>query len=159
MGINLHILGLQSIHSLAEEVGKEVDFSKNVLSMSLHIEDFQKYVEKCGRVLNSFFKDFGFSWWDVYKHSDIGKERLEIAKEMGLEKSDSVLDVGCGRGYFSIAAAMFAKSVVGVDLMNGYGRHGWWRNFEVALHELNLNDRVSGVKSNAIQTPFKFLFF
>lgn len=155
MGSNLLVLGLQSIHSLAEVAGVEIEFSKNVLSKSLRVEEFQKNVERCERILSSLLKDFKISWWDVYRHSDIGKERLEITKEMDLEKTDSVLDIGCGRGYFSIAAALSAKSVLGVDLMNGYGRYSWWRNFKVALNELNLDNKISGVKSNAVQLPFK----
>ncbi len=41
---------------------------------------------------------------------------------MKLRGDDIVLDVGCGRGYFTIAAAKYAKLVVSLDLMNGYGR-------------------------------------
>jgi cyclopropane fatty-acyl-phospholipid synthase-like methyltransferase len=89
-----------------------------------------------------FFEKFGISWWDVYLNSDIGMERVALAREMLLDADDVILDVGCGRGYFSIAAAKFSKFVVGVDLMDGEGRHGWWRNFRASIHELNLQGKV-----------------
>lgn len=155
MGVNLRLLGMQSIPCLAEKIGIKVDFPNNVLCESLHVEDFQRYMNDCARVLDSFFTDFGISWWDIYTHSDIGRERLEIAREMQLKTDDFVLDIGCGRGYFSIAAAKFAGSVIGVDLMDGGGRHDWWKNFSTSMQELHLHHKVSGVKSSAKQLPFR----
>jgi 16S rRNA G1207 methylase RsmC len=39
-------------------------------------------------------------------------ERLALVQEMQLDKRDIVLDVGCGRGYFTIAAAKFSGMVL-----------------------------------------------
>ena len=107
------------------------------------------------RIVKQFFKDFKVSWWDIYLNSDIGIERAALEKEMKLREDDIVLDVGCGRGYFTIAAAKNVKFVVGLDLMNGYGRQGWWKNFKTTMQELNLLKKVQGMRSNAQQLPFK----
>ena len=125
MGLNLQILGLQSIPRLAERLGVEVEFPTNAFIESLHGgEDFGRILEDCKRILASFFGESDASWWDVYCNSDIGLERMAITKEMQLDKKDRVLDVGCGRGYSSIAVARLVKSVVGLDLMDGLGVMG-----------------------------------
>lgn len=155
MGTNLQVLGLQAIPRLAKKTGAKVDFPEDVLCKSLRAEDFQKYMQACASILDTLFRDYGLSWRDVYEHSDIGKERLEIAREMQLEKDDVVLDVGCGRGYFSAAAARSVRLIVGVDLMNGLGRRDWWSNFAASMVDLHLCEKVSGVKANAKLLPFK----
>nr|MDO8046054.1 methyltransferase domain-containing protein [Candidatus Baldrarchaeota archaeon] len=106
-------------------------------------------------MLNSFFKDFKVSWWDIYLNSDIGIEGAALAKEVKLREDDIVLDVGCGRGYFTIAAAKYAKLVVVLGLMDGYGRQGWWKNFKTTMQELNLLKNVQGMRSDAQQLPFE----
>lgn len=159
MGINLQVLGMQSIPRLAEKLGVSVDFPARVFSRSVRMEDFQRLLEECGKILATLFEEYGVSWWDIYNSSDIGLERTAIAREMQLDMNDTVLDVGCGRGYFSIAAARLCKFVVGIDLMNGLGRHSWWKKFAESLRELNLVDRVLGVKSNAVRLPFKSFSF
>ena len=117
--------------------------------------DFQKILNKAERIVRQFFEDFKVSWWDIYLNSDIGIERTALAKETKLRKDDIVLDVGCGRGYFTITAAKNVKFVVGLDLMNGYGRQGWWKNFKTTMQELNLLKKVQGMRSNTRQLPFK----
>ena len=159
MGVNLQILGMQSIPRLARKLGVPVEFPTRVFSTSMSMEDFQKLLEKCGKILAALFEESNVSWWDVYNASDIGLERIALAKEMQLNEHDKVLDVGCGRGYFTIAAASLSKFVVGVDLMNGLGRHGWWRNFNTSIHELSLVDKVLGVKSDARRLPFRSCSF
>jgi len=154
MGVNLQILGMQSIPRLAEKLEVEVKFPTQAFTMSLNV-GFKKLFEDCGRILNFLIEEYKMSWWDVYRNSDIGLERIALAQEMQLDKGDIVLDVGCGRGYFSIAAARLSKLVVGVDLMNGHGRRGWWSNFTECMRELNLANRVMGVKSDAKNLPFK----
>jgi cyclopropane fatty-acyl-phospholipid synthase-like methyltransferase len=34
---------------------------------------------------------------------------MALARDIDLEKDDTVLEIGCGRGYFTIAAAKAAK--------------------------------------------------
>ncbi len=125
----------------------------------MRLENFQKLLEDCGKILEYLFEKYKISWRDVYAASDIGLERMALAQEMQLRDRDTVLEVGCGRGYFTIAAAELSKSVVGVDLMNGLGRHGWWRDFSISIRELNLVDRVLGVKSDGGRLPFRTWFF
>lgn len=159
MGLNLQVLGMQSIPRLAEKLEVPVEFPTHVFSKSIRMEDFQKYLKECGKILSEFFEEYGISWWDVYNLSDVGLERMAIAQEIQFDENDAVLDVGCGRGYFTIAAAKLCKSIVGVDLMNGLGRHGWWKNFSESFRELNLIDKVLGVKSDAGRLPFKSFSF
>jgi ubiquinone/menaquinone biosynthesis C-methylase UbiE len=154
LGINLEVLGLQSIPLIAKEIGEEVNFPTDVLSQPLRTEDFQTYLDECRRILNTWVEDSKISWWDVYNYSDIGKERQLVASEMDLSTSEPILDIGCGRGYFSIAAAALSKTVIGVDFMNGHGRVRWWKNFKEAMRELGLSEVVSSAKSNGAQLPF-----
>jgi len=155
MGIDLQLLGIKAIQRLANRFGVQVKFPKECMMFGMSPERFQKIVEDDGKILNRFFEEFKASWWDVYRNSDVGMERMALAQEMRLQNHDVVLDVGCGRGYFSIAAAKVSKFVVGLDLMNGLGRHGWWRNFRISMHELDLSNKVLGVKSDARRIPFK----
>ncbi|MEA2090285.1 MAG: methyltransferase domain-containing protein [Thermoproteota archaeon] len=155
MGVNLQLLGIQAIPRLAKRFGVQVEFPEERTLFGMAPTGFQKVFKNSGKILNAFFEEFKASWWDVYCNSDIGMERVALAKEMQLQEDDVILDVGCGRGYFSIAAAKFSMFVVGLDLMNEFGRQGWWRNFRISMHELNLFDRVLGVKSDARCVPFK----
>ncbi len=78
-----------------------------------------------------------------------------IAREIGLSSGDCVVDIGCGRGYFIIAAARLAGQVVGVDLMNGFSRPTWWFHFNRAMELLGLSHKVQGVRADACRTPFR----
>jgi len=155
MGVNLRILGMQSVPRLAKKLGAEVNFPANALSVPMPPGEFRRLLDDCGRIIDSFFGQFRISWWDVYVNSDIGLERMAIAQEMQLRDHDVVLDVGCGRGYFSVAAAKSSRIVVGVDLMDGVERPGWWRNFNTCMNELDLCNRVSGVRLDAGHLPFR----
>lgn len=154
MGVNLQLLGVQAIPQLAKKFRVQVEFPEEPMIFGMSPEDFQKVFKDSGDILARFFHEFKASWWDVYNNSDIGMERVALAQEMQLQKSDVILDIGCGRGYFSIAAARFSKSIVGLDLMNGFGRQGWWRNFRISMQELNLSDKILGVRSDARSIPF-----
>jgi len=82
-------------------------------------------------------------------------ERTALAKDINLEKDDTVLEIGCGRGYFTIAAAQSAKRVIGLDQMDGFNRNGWWRNFREAVTELELKSKVSSLKADAQTIPLR----
>ena len=116
---------------------------------------FVDFIGKFEQVLRQLFYEFEVTWNDVYQNSDVGKERLMLADQMGIDQNDVVLDVGCGRGFFTVAAAHKAKSVTSLDLMNGLGRKGWWQRFIMTMQKLQLNDRVAGVKGNAAKMPFR----
>jgi ubiquinone/menaquinone biosynthesis C-methylase UbiE len=155
MGVNLQVLAMQSVPRLAKKLGVKVSFPERALSVPLTPNEFRRLLDECERIIDSFFEQFKISWWDVYVNSDIGLERMAIAREMQLRDHDVVLDIGCGRGYFSVAAAKSSQIVVGVDLMDGVERPGWWRNFNTCMNELNLRQRVSAVKSDAEHLPVR----
>jgi len=119
------------------------------------MDQFIDFARKYEQVLRQLFHEFGVSWKDVYLNSDVGKERLALANIMGLGQEDNVLDLGCGRGFFTIAAAYQAKFVIGLDLMNGLGRKGWWQRFNLTMRKLQLSNKVAGVKGNASKMSFK----
>jgi len=118
-------------------------------------QEYNAFIGKYEAVLRQLFLEFGVSWKDVYLNSDVGKERLKLAEKMRIAADDNVLDVGCGRGYFTAAAARHGKSVVGLDLMNGLGRRGWWQKFKLIMRELHLHTKIVGVKGNVVTMPFR----
>jgi len=94
----------------------------------------------------------GVSWWDVFAASDIGSERNLIANRFVAQGSE-ILDVGCGRGFFSFACAKRASHVIGLDSMDGGGRVGWWDEFKATSRLLGVSDQVAGVKASATAIP------
>jgi len=156
MGINLQLLGLQAVPRLAKKFDVELNgFSGFIDLYGTSPEEFRKAYEKCGKILKYLFKEFNVSWWDVYLNSDIGMERMGLARDMGLEKSDIVLDVGCGRAYFTVAAARCSRRVIGLDAMNGMSRRGWWKNFKESIYELKLARKIQGLKADMQSVPLK----
>jgi len=148
MGLNLQMLGLQAVPRLAKF---DVDLEGFLTYSDVYgknAEEFKKACDNCLKILNRLFENYRISWWDVYSNSDIGMERTALARDIGLGKDDTVLEVGCGRGYFSVAAARFAERVIGLDVMNGGGRYGWWKNFKETIDELGLKHRVMGLKAD-----------
>ncbi len=154
MGINLQILGISAIPRLADQYGLE-DLTRKSSSFRLMPQNFQKAFEDSGRIIPLLFKKFGITWWDVYSNSDIGIERIALAQEMLIDGDDTIIDIGCGRAYFTIAATKLSSKVVGIDLMDGVGRNDWWKEFRTSMHELNLHKRVVGVKADATRLSFK----
>lgn len=150
MGINLQLLGFQAVPRLAKKFEVKMDGFSGFLDLyGTPLEEFRRVYERCGRILEYFFKEFNLSWWDVYLNSDIGMERMALARAIGLQKGDIVLDVGCGRGYFTVAAARCSRKVIGLDAMNGMSRHGWWRSFMESISELKLTHKIQGLKADA----------
>jgi ubiquinone/menaquinone biosynthesis C-methylase UbiE len=58
-------------------------------------------------------------------------------------------------GYFSIAATTVSSNVIGLDMMNGLGRHDWWSNFKETVRELYLKSRIAVLKAVAQVIPLK----
>jgi cyclopropane fatty-acyl-phospholipid synthase-like methyltransferase len=156
MGVNLQILGLQAIPRLAEKF--DVDLGNFLTFSDLYgktAEEFTRACDSCEKILNHLFEKYSVSWWDVYLNSDIGMERTTLARDIGLEKDDTVLEIGCGRGYFSVAAARFSEKVIGLDIMNGGGRYGWWKNFKETVAELDLKHEAIGLRADARSVPME----
>ncbi|MEW6506073.1 MAG: methyltransferase domain-containing protein, partial [Chloroflexota bacterium] len=156
---NMQILGLQAIPRLAERKGIKLNGFLTYSDLyGVTAEQFQIALERCRETLDQLTKISAISWWDVYSNSDIGMERLALAKDIALEGKDTVLELGCGRGYFTVAAAKLSKRVVGLDVMDGLGRRGWWTNFNSAIALLNLGQKVSGCKADAQAIPLPDAF-
>lgn len=94
----------------------------------------------------------GATWWDVFVASDIGAER-NLADRL-VPRGVEVLDVGCGRGYFSFACTRKVAHVTGLDLMDGEGRTGWWDEFKRTSELMGVSGLVSGVRASATSFPF-----
>lgn len=95
----------------------------------------------------------GVSWWEIFDASDVGAERNMIVDRFVAEGSD-VLDVGCGRGFFTFACSRKASRVTGLDLMDGGERKGWWNEFASTSNLLEVLNRVSGIRAGASSMPF-----
>jgi ubiquinone/menaquinone biosynthesis C-methylase UbiE len=95
----------------------------------------------------------GKRWWDVFAAADIGAERLLIANKFTTE-GDEVLDVGCGRGFFSFACAKKANSVIALDSMDGGGRTGWWDEFRKTSELIGVSRSIHPVRGSATSIPF-----
>jgi len=151
---SLEILGLQALPRLVKKFDLELeDFMTYSDLYGVAPEECQKVWDNCGKILNHLLEENHVSWWDVYLSSDIGMERIALAKDIGLEKDDTVLDIGCGRGYFTVAAAGLSETAIGLDLMDGVGRKGWWSNFMDSISRLDLKHKIMGLKADAQITP------
>jgi len=67
-------------------------YNSNEKLYSLSPEEYQKVTE----ISQKLIKKKGISWHEIYKTSDIGKERLEIANKIGFKEDDLVLEIGAG---------------------------------------------------------------
>jgi len=159
MSVDWRLLGegvvLQSLPRLVKRHRVQVDLPGERALYGSSLKEYDAFIGKYEAVLRQLFQEFGVSWKDVYLNSDVGKERLKLAEKMDLGANDNVLDVGCGRGYFTAAAAHHSKFVVGLDLMNGLGRRGWWKKFKLIMRELHLHTKIVGVKGNVVTMPFR----
>jgi ubiquinone/menaquinone biosynthesis C-methylase UbiE len=146
---------IQSLPRLLRQHGVKAPLPSERDLYGASLEEFNTFISKHEAALSQLFQKFKISWNEVYLNSDIGKERILVAKKIGINVNDSVLDVGCGRGFFTIAAAFRGKSVIGLDLMNGLDRKGWWQRFNLTMRELSLHTKVTGVKATAAMMPFR----
>ncbi|MCW4036451.1 MAG: class I SAM-dependent methyltransferase [Candidatus Bathyarchaeota archaeon] len=147
-------LAVQAVPRLAREIGLPLNLPEERMIYGLSTEEIQRILGEYDDVLAELVRRHNISWWDVYTSSDVGKERLVLASEMRLYEDDVVLDVGCGKGYLTVALATLCRAVCGMDLMNGLGRRGWWTNFRAEMGALDLNQRVTGIRASATDIPF-----
>lgn len=104
-------------------------------------------------VLSGLLREKKTTWPEIFAISDIGAERNMIAERF-VPDATSVLDVGCGRGFFSFACAKRAERVTCLDSMDGGGRAGWWGEFLEASRLLRVGRRVLGARASAARLPF-----
>lgn len=152
-------LAVQAVPKLYQKLGVDIELPEERALYGKPIRQIKEFLKLYNRHLKRLLEDYGFNWWDVYKATDIGKERISIAEEIKIDREDTVYDAGCGKGYFTIAAAMNDIDVVSLDIMNGYGRTGWWRNFRSTMSSLGLSDKVTGLRASASSNPIKEDFF
>lgn len=55
MGVNLQVLVMQSVPRLAKKLGAKVSFPESALSVPLTPDEFRRILDKCGRIIDSFF--------------------------------------------------------------------------------------------------------
>jgi len=155
MNTHLSLLALQSLHKIVARLGVKVSVPNFFDLYGSSPAEFEGALRRVASILQDLMKEYGITWWDIYLESDIGTERVLLVEELGISRRDRILDVGCGRGYFSFAAARVARLVVGIDLMDAFGRIGWWDQFLEAVRLLGLEGKVWGVAADATATPFR----
>ena len=148
-------IAVQAVPRLSKRVGIPLDLPLENMLYGMNVGELTQTLEDYGQCLRNLIEEHGVSWWDVYAHSDIGMERLALAKKMRIEDGDVVLEVGCGRGYFTIPVASLCERVCALDLMNGFGRRGWWAGLRAEMAALGLEDKVAGERVDATHIPFR----
>ncbi len=149
-------IAIQVVPRLSKRIGLPLDLPpENMLYGMNGGGEFTRILEDYRRCLRSLIEEHGVSWWDVYTHSDIGLERLSLAEKMRIDDGDIVLEVGCGMGYFTIPVASICERIFAMDLMNGFGRRGWWAGLRAEMTALGLEDKVAGDRADATQIPFR----
>jgi len=159
MNIHLGILALQSLRKIMTKLGVKAHVPGFFDLYGSSPAEFEDALQRVSLILHDFIREYGITWWDIYLESDIGAERVLLLDELGISGEDRVLDVGCGRGYFSYAAARVARMIVGIDLMDALGRVEWWDQFLEAVRLLKLEGRVYGVAADAAKMPFRDSWF
>lgn len=154
MDENLFVLACQSIPVLSKKLGMTTSLRVEIIPPGLDNSQRSELRSKRMSLLQDLFSKHSVSWWDIFDQSEIGRERNIIAEKY-IPHGSSVIDIGLGRGYFAHAAAKRAKSVVGVDRMNGLGRLGWWHNFLESRMNLGFESKLVGARSSGSVLPFQ----
>lgn len=155
MNINLQILCMQAAVPLAQQFKRAVDLPSYSSFYGLDNETFQVNLQTCVEFVQSLMNECSLSYQDLFSASDIGQERLFVMKTLEIKRNSFIIDIGCGRGYTSFAAAMCQARVIGTDLMNGFGRKGWWRNWQESVNQLALVKSPEGLRSNGRFLPLR----
>jgi ubiquinone/menaquinone biosynthesis C-methylase UbiE len=143
----------QALPKLCAKYYSKSEFTSDIYSPRYSAKQMKELEKRRVSTLSGLFEEKKISWWDVYDASDIGEERGIIASRY-ITRGSSVLDVGCGRGFFSFACARRARHVVALDLMNGKGRSGWWAEFSETSRLLEVSEKVFGTRGSAAHLPF-----
>ena len=121
----------------------------------LGLADLVVAISRYEDALRRMMADHHITWREVYEASDVGRERMALIEKIGSTQEDLILDVGCGKGFTTAALAFDSSMVCGLDMMNGYGRRGWWDNFRMEMASLRLHDKASGVRGSAVEIPYR----
>ena len=149
----LYLLASQSLPSLVSQFNLKEDFPQGIYDPRLSDAQTKALENRRMKVLGELIREGRIGWWDVFDLSDIGKERNKLARKH-IRRSSKVLDVGCGRGFFSFACSRIASEVTCVDLMNGLGRKGWWEEFSETASLLSV-ENTRGIRANGSMLPLR----
>ncbi len=150
----LYILACQALPRLSAKYDLGLEFPSDILVPNLSRRKTKALERKRSHALTVLFEEQGISWWDVFDASEIGMERVKIVEQQ-IPVGSVVLDAGCGRGFFSFACSRVAGRVVGMDLMDGNDRPGWWAELGSSLRALGIDKRVYGVRATVAHFPLK----
>ncbi|MFX0167773.1 MAG: class I SAM-dependent methyltransferase [Candidatus Hodarchaeota archaeon] len=153
MNINLALLCMQAAQRLADLHQMDIELPPYRSFFGLSPKEFMTRLRICSDFVADLIDKTTLSYRDLYKTSDIGKERLLLIRKLEIAKDAVVLDVGCGRGYTTIAAALQGALTLGIDLMNGGGRFDWWQNWIITAKKLQLNPL--GIRGDILSPPLK----
>jgi len=148
-------MAVQSVPRLSSTLGVELELPEERMIYGLPGGKALAALRAYNDALGMLIEDHGVSWVEVYGHTDVGRERRHLVEEMRLGHDGSVVEVACGRGYTTIPLAERVAEVTSIDLMNGYGRTGWWGEFRSLMGFLGLLRKVSGIRSEASRMPLK----
>lgn len=149
----LYLLASQALPKLCARHHLRTDLTPDIYVPPYSDKQMKGLEAKRLKVLSRLFKQKRITWWDVFESSEIGAERGIIVSRF-VPSDSSVLDVGCGRGYFSFACMKKANQVVSLDMMDGRLRRGWWGEFLQTSKLLKVDGRVSGTRASATNLPF-----
>ncbi|MCW3989338.1 MAG: methyltransferase domain-containing protein [Candidatus Bathyarchaeota archaeon] len=159
MGTNVSFLmggmAVQAVPRLAEKRGIVLGLPPERMLYGMGLADLVGVLSSYDESLRRMVAEHDISWKEVYEESDVGRERMALIEEIGPTREDIILDVGCGKGFTTIALAFDSSMVCGLDLMNGFGRLGWWDNFRLEMASLGLQEHVSGVRGSAAEIPYR----
>lgn len=74
----------------------------------------------------------------------------KILDSIGIKKNDTIIDFGCGIGYFSIPATQYAKKVIAIDLSEDMLKELKKRTVGINNIELVKSDNIVGFKGDII---------
>ena len=146
-------IAVQAVSMLAENLGMELNLPPERMLYGMGLADLVGSLSGYDETLRRMMAKHDISWKEVYMASDVGRERMALIEKIGPTQEDIVLDVGCGKGFTVAALAYQSSMVYGLDLMNGFGRLGWWHNYRIMMASLGLQGQVSGVRSSAARIP------
>ena len=149
----LYLLAAQSLPSLASKFGLNEAIPQGIYDPRLSDSQTAELEDRRRRILGRLFREGRIGWWDVFDASDIGAERNKLA-ELYVRHASKVLDVGCGRGFFTFACSKIAREVTCVDLMNGLGRKGWWEQFGETASLLSV-ENTRGIRASGSSLPLR----
>lgn len=155
MNVNLELLCMQAAQRLAHQHQIDVELPSYRSFYGLEPTEFMKQLKFCAAFVQELIDTTPITYQDLYAASDIGRERLLLVGKLNISPNFIVLDVGCGRGYTTFAAALQGAQVIGIDLMNGGGRWDWWQNWISTANELQLSQLIFGIRGDITTPPIQ----